>query len=115
MRPAATTGRVPRGSWTSPDGIVHIRDAGAGATFCGLEIGDTSARPREACEDCVHEAIADYARHHDCREDCGPELPQRSPGATFGRRVSWAGLIPIPEPRPDLGLMRRVRDALRRL
>jgi hypothetical protein len=64
----------PCGLWTDRDGVVHIRAAGTGRTYCDVAVGAyTAARPVIGCDRCVAVSIADYARHHDCREpkSCG--------------------------------------------
>lgn len=57
--------RQPCGAWTGPSGVVHIREAGTGLTFCGDEVGaHTAIRPVIGCSDCVRAAIKDYATHY---------------------------------------------------
>ena len=59
------------GPWTAPDGVAHIRNAGTGATFCGVLVGAyTGTHPTDACDDCVTVSLAHYAVAHTCTWGC---------------------------------------------
>lgn len=59
------------GTWTSPDGVVHIRNAGTGETFCGEKVGAyTDTRAAMACGSCTSASLATFATHHSCVPGC---------------------------------------------
>ncbi|GAA2335866.1 hypothetical protein GCM10009854_09710 [Saccharopolyspora halophila] len=57
----AGDGLQPGGTWTSPDGRVHIRNAGTLRTYCGQQVGACGTRPAAGCDACVTASISDYA------------------------------------------------------
>lgn len=72
MRVAVVEALQPGGLWTDPRGVVHIRSAGTGRTYCGTPVGPyTSMAPTSGCDGCVSASTAAYARHHICGRDCG--------------------------------------------
>lgn len=59
------------GPWTGADGTAHIRNAGTGATFCGIEGGAyAETRPAGACDACIAASLATFAGNDACVPEC---------------------------------------------
>lgn len=53
------------------DGTAHIRNAGTGATFCGIEGGAyAETRPAGACDACIAASLATFAGNDACVPEC---------------------------------------------
>lgn len=71
MRAAVVDALRPAGMWTDPNGVVHIRAAGTGHTFCRAEIGPyADVTATSACGECVNVSLHEYARGHVCGQHC---------------------------------------------
>ncbi|GAB3287835.1 hypothetical protein [Parasphingorhabdus pacifica] len=71
MRDAVVATLRPAGMWTDRHGVVHLRAAATGRTFCGYEVGlYTNTAPTIGCGACVAESIRDFARTHSCGSRC---------------------------------------------
>ena len=63
LQPAAEGRSEMTMPYTSPDGVVHIRDLGTGQTLCGVRVADyTDTNPVDSCELCVRTSLHDYAK-----------------------------------------------------
>ena len=61
---------VYAGEWTDRQGVVHIRNASTGCTYCGLTTSSRSTTHSVVgCDQCVAISIGAYARH-DCGRGC---------------------------------------------